>query len=336
MNFILYTYNMPTKRKKKLKKKNKTKRGLGGYLKSHEALYNLPDRGPKWRSGAIPWTTLIKVQDLYLYGSSLPIWGSINIRDVLKYYLFRKDIKSIISLQGCGSEDIPEINLSRCGTPADEENYMFGLIKRSDNLLRNDPFVYFLDYPIEDMTAGDMDVWENIAIMNVSESQRSTLFHCYAGFGRTGSILLFFILAHFGNVTDICTKPYMGTNSSIEMYELLKTLLNTHIQIAEDETNEIINERIKHFYIEYFIDEVLNYSILNSANLLITRINYIILMLAYRNNYEEDSSIYLYHIITPDRLHYYTEGSSDLFVPIEVNYNDELDDIVLVNSEFAT
>lgn len=203
--------------------------------------------GPNWRVGTIPWTTLVKVRDLNLYGSSLPKWDQLSMEDIFRYYLFRKDIKQIISLQGCGDQTNPtHHNFQKCTQEGDLllENQVFYQTKNLFNSTRNDPDVQIVDHTIKDMTSGNLNVWLNISTMRFDN--QPSLFHCYAGFGRTGSVLLYFILLHKGN-TNICTEPFMGIGNSTNMYQTLATFLRDNIDLESEPLDTPIHNRIHRF-----------------------------------------------------------------------------------------
>lgn len=330
---------MPTKRKKvyrrgtnkkkinkKITNKKKLAKRLGGFLETFETIYppNENRQGPRWRMGTYSWTTLIKVRDLNLYGSSLPEWDQPSMEDIFRYYLFRKDIKRVISLQGCGDQTNPiDHNFQFCGPGGRGEqrmleNEIFYQTKSASNTTRHDPNVQILDYTIKDMTSGNINVWFNLSLLRFEN--QSSLFHCYAGFGRTGSVLLYFILLYKSNPT-ICTEPYMGAGNSENMFQHLGIFLRDNIHLDPENHDTTINERIHMFDPLHIVNEVFNIHTNHSKNLLISRINYIILMLAHNHGLTIHNQIYLYPMIRVNDFEHNFDHTN-MFRPVQVYFNN--------------
>lgn len=322
--YIPIRRNRHTKIKRSTKKSKKNTKRLAGYLESFDTIYNENREGPKWRVGTFPWTTLVKVRDLNLYGSSLPEWDQTSMEDIFRYYLFRKDIKQIISLQGCGDQTSPyDHNFQFCGPGGRGEhrmleNQVFYQTKNASSATRDDPDVKIVDYTIKDMTSGNLNIWLNISTMRFDN--QPSLFHCYAGLGRTGSVLLYFILLTKGN-TNICTEPYMGTGNSTNMYQTLGTLLRDNIHLESEPDNTTINGRIHSFDPLQLVNEVFHIHTNHGKNMLISRINYIILMLAQNYGLTIHNQIYLYPMI---RVHEFEIGfdNTNMFRPVQLYFNN--------------
>lgn len=316
----------PMKRNRSTKKSKKNTKRLAGYLESFNTIYPPSENreGPTWRVGTIPWTTLVKVRDLNLYGSSLPKWEQSSMEDIFRYYLFRKDIKQIISLQGCGDQTNPiDHNFQYCGPGGrgDQrmlENQIFYQTKNAFNSTRNDPNIQIVDHTIKDMTSGNIKIWLNISTMRFD--QQSSLFHCYAGFGRTGTVLLYFILLYKGN-TNICTEPFMGTGNSTNMYQTLGTFLRDNIDLESEPLDSTIHNRIHTFNPLHIVNEVFRIHTNHAKNMLISRINYIILMLAHNYGLTIHTQIYLYSMI---RVHEFENdfNNTNMFRPVRLYFNN--------------
>lgn len=323
-----------TRRKRTYRKRGYKQQILKG---GHGMLAALGTIQPAWREGR---ATLVKAINFPLYITSLPIWNRESMRNILRYYLINKNIKTIINLQGCGSPNVPHLNLMSCleeggDTNPNLENDIFEEIK----LLQPDPNVRMLDNTIQDMTAGNINIWLNISNTIITNNQgqlQSTLIHCLAGYGRSGTVLLFFLLLLSGN--NNYHRQYMGHSNSTGMYNYLRTFLRSdHIRIDTDPDTEI-NNRIRRM-LDYMVspafensveEEVFNINDLHHINLLISRINYIILFLAYKNNYMNNQIIYLYRLYDP-LIH-----RTELFVPVEVRYNNEINQTSLIQHNIVT
>jgi hypothetical protein len=309
---------------KKSKHKRKTKRIRrylkGGSLGTLDDIYP-PNEGRTaiWRGGNTPWTTLVKTRGLNLYGTSLPPWDRFSMENMFRFYLFRKGIKRVISLQGCGSVDQPPPpnNAMACVPDIMLENTIFNDTKSRHPVTLNDPRVEIIYHTITDMQPGSLIVWVNVTGYVLNSCDEMTLVHCYAGYGRTGSVLLYYLMEEHEDLRQIISN-YMGQGSSHEMYHYIGRFLadNLIIDDNERENGDEINQRIALFDPEDLVNEVMTDDRLHGANLLISRINLIILMMSHWGNLPEGEIIVLYRTFTPVTW----AAVGDLFVPVPVNF----------------
>ena len=87
---------------------------------------------------------------------------------------------------------------------------------------------------IADMTVGTMDAWNRLAAYgNIFDHANATAIHCYAGWGRTGAAMFFYIFRNAiitGTIANF-HQPWLGYtgsnhNSGLELYDHLRTLMN--------------------------------------------------------------------------------------------------------------
>lgn len=299
--------NLNKTKKKRIKLKLKTKRNKlrysnkikGGVLRTFNELYppttaSNPVRRPRWRPG---FTTIVQAPNMFLYGTSLPLWNQFDMEDIIKFYLFRKDIKRVISLQGCGSVAPPQNNLMMCQPNRLLEDETFAVEKDSFIATQNDPNVQFINIPVRDMSPGTLDQWIAISALTFTLPQETSIVHCYAGLGRTGSFILYNIMRIHGH-PNLLLVPFMNQVNSAGMYNLIIVMLQTIVTSNNvHEHGTTLNTIINQFDVNVIIQEVSNIEDIFHANLLISRINLIILMLCFRANLPLNQEIYLYRLI---------------------------------------
>jgi hypothetical protein len=304
-----------SKRKQSKRKQSKRKQNRrylkGGSLLPLDVIYPANEgRTPRWRIENEQWTTLVRVQGLNLFGTSLPHWNQAQMENIFRFYLFRKGIKRVISLQGCGSLDQPPPwnNVQSCGSGFDLmlEDRVFHETKNMSPVTQHDPHVEIVYHTIADMAAGSIVTWAGLTQHYVDACDEMTIVHCYAGFGRSGSVLLYFILNKYGPGAAMWggangTQPWIGLADSNAMLVFLRDILRTNLVIDDNvrENSLAINQAIALFNPTEIVDEVFKYNTLFNVNLMISRINLIIICLAARNQVAEGAIIVLYQKYTP-------------------------------------
>lgn len=295
-----------SKHKRKTKRKHNRRYLKGGSLGTLDDIYP-PNEGRTaiWRAGTTPWTTLVKTRGLNLYGTSLPLWDRFSMENIFRFYLFRKGIKRVISLQGCGSLDQPPPwnNIQSCGSGFDLmlEDRVFHETKNMSQVTQYDPHVEIVYHTIADMSAGSLVTWAGLTQHYVDACDEMTIVHCYAGYGRTGSVLLFFILNKYGPGAAMWggangTTQWFGLADSNAMLVFLRDILRTNLVIDDNvrENSVPINQVIGRFNPTDLVTEVFKYDTLFNVNLMISRINVIILCLAARNQVPIGAIVVLY------------------------------------------
>jgi hypothetical protein len=330
--YILYIF-MTQISKKKMRKnyksnKNKSKK-RGTFLKGGSrhtnaqlTLNNPPS--PRWRPN---WSTVVNVVGLQLYGTSLPFWNQADMENILRFYLFRKDINKVISLQACGTPEQLAQAPAHCDPPADLENTTFYAEKARSNSTNVDPNVEFINIFIRDMTPGTIVAWGRLSSYRFDTLENKTIIHCLAGFGRTGSALLFYIMYYKLNVFDILLNSFFNKNNSAGMYNFIRTLMQQNIVLdnnpAENNpwngpgprTIAAFNPANVMTETTSLVDRLGQPDIYH-ANLLISRINYCILFFAYQQCVSVGTPMYLYQKLANNVV----PSPNNIFQPIRGTY----------------
>lgn len=289
-----------------MKKRNtryKKPRSIKGGISS---TYDTVFRMPSWQTGRNPWVTLIRLKDTYLYSSSIPDENVYNCLATLKFYMYVKGIKRIISLQGCGINDGHFMHNCRGYIPEEiarkNQNYEADIWNglKSMSLVHKDDFlIEFVNHKITDMLAGRLTTWLALYNYDYCNQNQPTLIHCLAGFGRTGSILLLVYLNTYyqNNQSEISklSTEYLGYDHGNALYvELCVQLYDALIMDDNSiENGEACNAVINAFDKGHITRELFDTNTLTAINIFITRLNYIRICLAFGFNQPE---IYLYHL----------------------------------------
>jgi hypothetical protein len=310
------------------------------------------DLSPRWgacRDGtSFNTLTMLKPVNgiqLYVYGSSLPIKNvfsspmSLGVKqycaNTLFFYKFIKNISRIISLQGCGldwnSIKLPPKKILPY-LPSDckglEERHIWDTLCKSndDDYDRNNSSL--LEYYWLDMSGGFFETFKDIASLDFTNPETTTLIHCLAGFGRTGTTLLLILSRYYFSQIDqtsrfneMFNKPIDGgilikRIHSSSICKFLKKLLTGHLKLDLLNDNSVsdltqqnvtnIRGLISKFDVSSVTTEVFNFIHDNAIsltllNVFITRINYIIYFTAHMNGF---SQVNLYKLYSNDELNY--------------------------------
>ena len=222
--------------------------------------------------------------------TSLPINNGGNLRRLFRFFKEKVGLRMLINLQDCENTTS---NRSAC---KDQGWY------KQDSL--SEPLSWGENYysnEIPDFTSGIMTNWHLVNKLPVW--QYPTLIHCLAGFGRTGSVLLFYwfrfqtILKNGVNLGfQGLRERFLGRGTSKQMFEYLLNFggdLSLYSEQQQDNNNIIpaiiLNQHADWdpfhtgttFNPDKIVHEVFHIDNINEANMFVTRINYIILFTAY-------------------------------------------------------
>jgi hypothetical protein len=112
------------------------------------------------------------------------------------------------------------------------------------------------------------------------------------------SSIVFIILYYKKNIFDILLNPYFNQLTSAGMYDYIRTLMMQNIEVDNDPVeNNPYNGKIMAFNRSNVVNETVNISNLFHANLLISRINYCILLFAHNHGINIGSPMYLYRLL---------------------------------------
>jgi hypothetical protein len=255
-----------------------------------------------------------------VYGSSLPFGD--NAQELYEYFYNSVGIKTMISLQACGTtKDVVHSNScekmkwsQKDGSKTEKE--IWGNSSKKIRGFRNHKRKHkpkFIDIEWKDMTAPSLSVFDYLNSTPIWISP--TLIHCYAGLGRTGATLFFFwfrwtILNKMFEVFDLnsntevqigyqallhpflkCAIPptAVGSTRSSEMYFRLLQQFENCLSIGHLDTKFKVGST---YTIERMGDELFKIKTLTSANLFVARINYVLLYIALFLNEQVDYSKY--------------------------------------------
>jgi len=319
------------KKNGKLCKNTKRKKLQKGGLNSP---YNNVFVTPSWRMNCNTLTRVNRTEfpNLYLYGTSLPFEDVYACFANMMFYMNVKYINKLLSLHSCPDiQTIDPANLksSLCegkipvepGSPAlpidvrwEERAWNAAKVLTAEH--ENDPTILYENIYIRDMTAGMLDAWERIKMFNCSNANETSIVHCLAGKGRTGTFLLFKMLQHHfdNNILDtaLFQQPFLGYGDSRTMYLQLFLFLRKNIAIDTEPNNGPLQPYINRFDKMDLVSEVFSINSKFLVDLFVTRINYILLFIA--NNYFLDQDIILY-----DKNKAVPNDPDNVFKPVTVN-----------------
>jgi len=273
---------------------------------------------PHWSSGL---STIIKInkinnKDIYARGTSLPVpneplpAGSVISQDqyctnTMNFYRYVKNIPNIISLQGCDLDwSWCRYKPKYCDNLEEKANWNKICNEYDNNTTpRTD---HIKEFYWVDMSAGFFSVYKSLSDIDFTDISNSSIIHCLAGFGRTGTVLMLIIcINHYKEFpdeyeTDFLTPESNDPNNSKTSYRIirkLKSLFHQYLEVDQDipidpampindRTKDTLKRLIFSFGIEKIFDELftnfyrrgarnrqVNYT---SLNVMVTRINYIL------------------------------------------------------------
>jgi hypothetical protein len=288
---------------------------------------------PHWSSGL---STIIKInkinnKDIYARGTSLPVpneplpTGSVISQDqyctnTMNFYRYVKNIPNIISLQGC------DLDWSWCRYKPKycdnlEEKANWNKICNEYDNNTNPRTDHIKEFYWVDMSAGFFSVYKSLSDIDFTDISNSSIIHCLAGFGRTGTVLMLIIcINHYKEFPDEYETDFLiperndpdNSKTSNRIIRKLKSLFHQYLEVDQeipidpaipinDRTKDTLKRLIFSFGIEKIFDELftnfyrrgarnrqVNYT---SLNVLVTRINYILYFTAKACN---QTSVILY------------------------------------------
>ena len=369
------------KRLKRTRRMIKFKNNRGGGRRSSDIRLPLSGRDPEpWfrLSHRIGGQTLIRAYSLH--GSNpepLRVWGtqqpaqkssmSVNweneMKDTFNWFIQERGIQGIISLQACDKTDHTHSHSHSCRWPGYP-----GVVGSSPQtasgvgLARENQIWYeisrhhgrsslFHDILIQDMTAGTIESWRQINSHTIDEIRNNRiLVHCYAGYGRTGIVLLYYAIRDYfftneDNRNDLARRlgtEFFGYENDAGFYEWIVQCARHSFRLdVRDTDSQVAKEAINEGDPIDTIKECTSRGLDSGAEhnrepgfmsrLFITRINYILLMLWETLNPEgpeesEGSRTICSRIMQPctrerTGIYLYTLNDDGEFVPQQININ---------------
>ena len=300
-----------TRKIQKIYKKNhKSNRQTGGvrYMDSHPLLKmykNIPtDLRKMYREPVLGSHIWKPCDELYLYGTQLPHQFDANVcKKMLGHLMYELDVNILIDLHSCHTL----INKSYCSKPGYRSEYDNEIIAWSQlQKLTNVPNIMYIDCGIRDGEAGGREVWERIAMLpDTRDPQNCSAVHCLAGYGRTGTVILFLILRDhpkFESARQKLHLPFFGYKDVQQLFtdilEFFKPLNDKDV-LMNASAKEVFNvkDRFTHTYSHDLFKLFLN------------RFNYIIYALSFSstNTLIEKKDIIFYDY-TENKRHMIEDG----------------------------
>ena len=315
---------MKTRKFHKKKKNTRYKKRGGANLAALEIADSIPIAFRKRR-----FATIIEYPG-NIYGSSLPMFhldrfaagdriGQIGYSfQFFLHCILNKKIYNFYSFQACGIgyDNLPFNHRNHCfpleypGAPRpleihdwEEQTFMQArdlAINITQDLQLNIPPMQFTNILIADLTPGFLGAWLRlILIPNPEIIGNSVLFHCLAGYGRTGAAMLFMRLRTFDLANFV--NPLWGAPDSTTLFTYLRdTVIRNDLTISTstypaqtavlNRTPDLINR---------IINEIMLIDTLAEARIFISRMNYILLSILLFHQYNGPMHYFVMPVAVP-------------------------------------
>ena len=226
--------------------------------------------------------------NLHIYGMQLPHqFDRLKLINTIFYLFNNKNIYNIVDLHDCANATNREHPLMANGigcNPYDRNcEYETWVLAEKIQKIINPSFAskFYSVIGYEDMYPGHLSAWETIStIDDVSDTLNSVVIHCYAGAGRTGSVMLYllfrdlpknnaelkyfqerFALPHFGfkNIIEVikgCIIMFTNRSGNTDISFMLSEMFRIDeilcVSLLRQRLNRIFFFLARHFKIERF------------------------------------------------------------------------------------
>jgi hypothetical protein len=261
---------------------------LGTTPPPQNILYDIHYVLPKWS-----YFTRAR-SDLNIYSTQLPYqFNRFIMLQTFIYYMYVKEIKILLNLQGCDTNTNHGSNLNHLNpngkgcniSDMKSEGKIWELAKNITVATQNDANIKYITAGIADFDPGTLNNWDKI-FSNVGDtklSKNKIAIHCLAGLGRTGSVVLSLMMRdviHPQWLRDNIIYPHINYGSIQDLIKELKLLFD-------------VNPESQKIMVELFDTDPSNLQLLR------TRLNCIFYSIA---KYHKFQSFSMYHKV-PNSYH---------------------------------
>jgi hypothetical protein len=197
----------------------------------------------------------LEVPGLELYGSSIPPEDELECFKTFTFYMFRLQIRKIVSLHACSTGLSP--TYCRAGY-LNIEDETWNAVKILDNATRTDPNYTFTNSHIGDMSGGVIQRWLDLIRTDYTNINDRTLIHCAGGYGRTCSVLTMLSLNRcFDTITNPrpitwpffwgnarLNAPFLGLGDSAQLYNFFRTHFLQYVIVSRQQDIGVYQNRV--------------------------------------------------------------------------------------------